>query len=86
LIKKKGHKCELCGFTEWLDKPILLILDHINGNSDDYSLENLRVICSNCDSTLSTYKNRIRAIEKLLKKIWRVDAKIVKNNLITYQQ
>jgi len=58
LIKKKGHKCELCGFTEWLDKPILLILDHINGNSDDYSLENLRVICSNCDSTLSTYKNR----------------------------
>jgi hypothetical protein len=35
---------------------------------------------------MSTYKNRIRAIEKLLKKIWRVDAKIVKNNLITYQQ
>ena len=41
LINKNGHKCQMCSFSEWGGKPILLILDHINGNSDNCSLENL---------------------------------------------
>ena len=44
--------------THDLFKPILLILDHINGNSDNCSLENLRLICSNCDTLTPTYKGR----------------------------
>ena len=58
LINKNGHKCQICSFSEWGDKPILLILDHVNGNSDDCSLENLRLICSNCDTLTPTYKGR----------------------------
>ena len=58
LINKNGHKCQMCSFSEWGDKPILLILDHVNGNSDDCSLENLRLICSNCDTLTPTYKGR----------------------------
>lgn len=58
LISKHGHKCQMCSFTEWGGKPILLILDHIDGNSDNFKLENLRVICSNCDTLTSTYKGR----------------------------
>lgn len=60
LISKRGHKCEMCLFTEWGGKPILLILDHIDGNSDNFNLDNLRVICSNCDALTSTYKGKNR--------------------------
>jgi hypothetical protein len=58
LINKNGHKCQMCSFSEWGNKPILLILDHIDGNSDNCSLENLRLICSNCDTLTPTYKGR----------------------------
>lgn len=56
LIEERGNVCEMCGTSEWLENPILLILDHIDGNSDNNSLDNVRLICSNCDATLPTYK------------------------------
>jgi hypothetical protein len=58
LIEKNGHKCQMCNTIEWGGKPILLILDHVNGNSEDCSLGNLRLICSNCDTLTPTYKGR----------------------------
>ncbi len=58
LIHERGHKCEICQNSEWLNNPILLILDHIDGNSDNNALPNLRLVCSNCDATLPTYKGR----------------------------
>lgn len=57
---KRGNKCQLCGITEWQNLPLVVILDHINGNSDDNSMENLRLICSNCDANLPTYKSKNR--------------------------
>lgn len=35
-----------------------LILDHINGINNDNRLENLRIVCPNCDATLDTYKSK----------------------------
>ena len=58
LFEERGHKCQVCGISEWLGKPVLLILDHINGLSNDDRRENLQLVCSNCDATLPTYKNR----------------------------
>ena len=61
IIKQKliQYKCFSCGNTgEWMDKPLPLILDHINGVNNDNRIENLRFACSNCDSQLPTYKNR----------------------------
>lgn len=56
LIEKYGHKCDICGTTHWLGKPILLIADHIDGDATNNSINNIRLICSNCDATLDTYK------------------------------
>lgn len=54
----RGYKCEICGISEWTGKKLPLILDHIDGNSDNWKLPNLRLICSNCDSLTDTYKSR----------------------------
>lgn len=69
LIEKKGHKCEMCGLDKWGDKPILLILDHIDGNADNISLDNLRLICSNCDTLTPTYKGRNRGKGRYLRRL-----------------
>lgn len=58
LRKIKEHRCEICNNSTWMNKPIPLILDHIDGNSYNNLMENLRFVCGNCDSQLPTYKNK----------------------------
>lgn len=58
LKETRGDKCEMCGIDTWAGNPILLLCDHMNGNSDDWNLNNLRLICSNCDATTPYYKNK----------------------------
>jgi hypothetical protein len=52
------HKCQVCGITEWQGKPLPMILDHINGRADNNMPDNLRLICSNCDSQTDHYKGK----------------------------
>ena len=58
LTETKGHKCEICEIKTWMGKKLLLILDHIDGDSGNWKLSNLRLICSNCDAQTDTYKAR----------------------------
>ena len=52
----KERACELCGQgEEWNGSRMSLILDHINGVRDDDRLENLRIVCANCNATLDTH-------------------------------
>lgn len=58
LIKEniKEHKCENCGGTEWLNKPIPLELNHIDGNHENNNLSNLNLLCPNCHALTSNYR------------------------------
>jgi len=54
--KLKEIKCELCEQDEnWKGKKMSLVLDHINGVRNDNRLENLRLVCPNCNATLDTH-------------------------------
>lgn len=57
-IRNNEYKCAICGISEWNNKPLVLILDHIDGNSDNNFPNNLRLVCPNCDSQLDTFKGK----------------------------
>lgn len=52
--------CKICGIKDWQGCKLVLVLDHINGNATDWRIENLRLICPNCDSQTETYKSKNR--------------------------
>ena len=55
----KMPRCELCGQgEEWNGRRMSLILDHVNGVHDDNRLDNLRIVCPNCNATLPTHFGR----------------------------
>lgn len=56
LIKIRGHQCECCKNTDWLDKPIKLEVHHISGDRTDNSLNNLQLLCPNCHSFTDTWR------------------------------
>lgn len=58
--RTQGWNCDICKITEWNGNIVPLILDHIDGNSENCFPNNLRLICPNCDALLSTYMGRNR--------------------------
>lgn len=57
--KLKPMRCEECGWAKTNSEGYLpLELDHINGDSRDNRLENLRILCPNCHSLKPTHRGR----------------------------
>jgi len=55
-----GYKCSntFCGLSDWHSQKITLEVDHINGNHEDSSINNIRLLCPNCHTLTPTYKNK----------------------------
>lgn len=62
IFEKFENKCCLCGWSEInpYTNTLPLEIDHIDGNSENNSEDNLRLICPNCHSLTSTYRGANR--------------------------
>ncbi len=58
LIKEKGHKCQNCDLTHWLNELISLEVHHIDGDSSNNDVNNLQILCPNCHSVTENYRGR----------------------------
>jgi len=58
LIYKYGEKCMECGWgeTNEYSGKVPIELEHIDGDSSNNSLDNLKLLCPNCHSLTPTYK------------------------------
>ena len=52
------YKCNCCNISEWMNKPITLELNHINGINTDNTISNLELLCPNCHSQTDTFRGK----------------------------
>lgn len=62
IFAKYDNKCCICGWSKInpFTNTLPLEIDHIDGNSENNSEENLRLICPNCHSLTPTYRGANR--------------------------
>ena len=54
----KEYRCECCGNTEWLSKPIPLEVHHKDGDRNNNTLENFELLCPNCHAFTDSYRGK----------------------------
>ena len=59
-VRRRGHQCEMCHNTEWLNRPIPLETHHIDGNPNNNKDTNLQLLCPNCHAFTPNYKGKNR--------------------------
>lgn len=76
LIEKYGEKCSICNWEikNSTTGRVPLEIDHVNGNAEDNIEANLRLICPNCHSLSSNFRN----LNKGNGRSWRI--KYLKNS------
>jgi len=52
------HRCSKCNLEMWQNQKIPLELDHIDGNHQNNSLVNLRLLCPNCHALTTNYRGK----------------------------
>lgn len=52
------RRCYFCNQEQWLENPIPLELDHIDGNHQNNNLSNLQLICPNCHALTPNYRGK----------------------------
>lgn len=56
------HICFNCELEVWLNQPIPLELNHIDGDCHNHILSNLELLCPNCHSLTDTYRGKNKGV------------------------
>lgn len=54
----KKRRCECCELTTWRNSNVPLELHHVDGNSNNNSLDNLQLLCPNCHALTKNYRGK----------------------------
>lgn len=65
IIRDQEGKCKRCGADEWLGEPLSLEVDHIDGDRNNNSRDNLEALCPNCHSITPTWRGKKKALLSL---------------------
>lgn len=60
VIHEQAGICNRCKLSLWLDQPLTLEMDHIDGNNHNNERSNLEALCPNCHSLTPTWRGRNR--------------------------
>ena len=50
--------CAICGISDWCGRPLVLQVDHVDGDHKNNLADNLRFICPNCHTQTSNWGKR----------------------------
>lgn len=69
LVDKYGNRCSQCSWSETNETTGLvpLEIDHINGNAENNTEANLRLVCPNCHALTANFRN----LNKGMGRSWR---------------
>jgi hypothetical protein len=60
VILEQEGKCNHCGISEWMGRPITFELEHKDGNRENNNRGNLEALCPNCHSLTDTWRGKKR--------------------------
>lgn len=62
-LRQRGveYACTTCGLETWREKPITFHVDHVNGDTSDARLYNLRFLGPNCHQQTRTWGSNRRS-------------------------
>lgn len=58
----KSHRCEWCGLTSWMGRPVPLELHHKDGDRTNNVLDNLELVCPNCHAQTDNYRGKNKKV------------------------
>ena len=64
VLIEQNNKCNHCGIETWNNKPLILELEHKDGNNKNNLRDNLEAICPNCHSQTSTWRGKNKKNKK----------------------
>ena len=60
VIYQQNNCCNRCKLNSWLNKPLILEIDHTDGDRYNNSRHNLEGLCPNCHSLTDTWRGKHR--------------------------
>ena len=64
VIDEQKSRCNHCGLSHWRNEPLVLEIEHKDGNHMNDNRDNLEALCPNCHSLTHTWRGKNKDLSK----------------------